>query len=138
VALLLRRWERLLAVLRRRNRQIGGYRCGGNEGGLQSGRWRGECAAVVVLEKKSKTQKEGGREIVLRGKMKRGRGWRERYLCLGSRVEKVEGWFAGFVSLVLVWEERVCEGWFAEMEGQVVVALAKKKIGRLWFGDERL
>jgi hypothetical protein len=80
----------------------------------------------------------GGREIVLRGKMKRGKGWRERHLCLGSRVEKVEGWFAGFVSLVLAWEGRVCEGWFAEMEGQVVVALAKKKMGRLWFGDERL
>jgi hypothetical protein len=96
------------------------------------------CGCCGFGEEIENSKGGGGREIMLRGKMKRGIGWRERHLCLGSRVEKVEGWFAGFVSLVLAWEWRVCEGWFAEMEGQVVVALANKKMGRLWFGDERL
>jgi hypothetical protein len=59
------------------------------------------CGCCGFGEEIENSKGGGGREIMLRGKMKRGIGWRERHLCLGSRVEKVEGWFAGFVSLVL-------------------------------------
>jgi len=98
---LLRKCERLLAVLRRRNGQIGGCRCGGQllwEGNAGGGCWWGKGCSVLRGKNRSGGEKETQGDRLVKGRRLAEQsatvGW-ERGTWWGRKIgRKMAGWGA--------------------------------------------